>query len=173
MKGGAIERSVERAVVAFTAACRDRGLSVTHQRLAIFEAVVASRSHPDADEIYRAVRRKYPTISRGTVYRTLETLCELGFVSDVNPVRGNARFEAALDPHHHLICLSCRTIIDLHDGSLDGLRVPARARQAGKGEAAGFEVTGYQIQFVGYCRNCRGRSDRPGASRPGKTGQEA
>jgi len=137
---------------AFAAACRARGLALTHQRLAIYEAVAASRAHPGVDAIYRTVRKRLPTVSRGTVYRTLETLCKVGLVADVSHVRGAARFEAALEPHHHLVCLTCRRIIDIHDPALEGL-APRRA----EGGAGDFEVTGYQIQFQGHCGDCRRR----------------
>lgn len=152
-----------RALADFAGACRARGLSVTHQRLAVYETVLASRSHPDAEEILGIVRARIPTISRGTVYRTLETLCDLGLVSDVGRLRGSARFEASLEPHHHLVCLGCRRILDLHDPSLDRIPMPP-GRGRTRRVANGFEVTGYQIQFVGYCRGCRtGR--RPAAVR--------
>lgn len=146
------------ALASFAAACRARGLSVTHQRLAVYEALLASRSHPDAEQIYEAVRSACPTISRGTVYRCLDLLRSLGLVSEVGRARGGVRYEAALEPHHHLICLGCRRIIDLHDESLDRLVLGPGRRQAAArrgGRTSGFEVTGCQVQFVGYCRACR------------------
>jgi Fur family peroxide stress response transcriptional regulator len=127
---------------------------VTHQRQAVYEAVLGSREHPDAEEIFRVVKASVPTISRGTVYRTLETLRQVGLVTDVSRARGTARFEAALEPHHHLVCLGCNKIMDLHDESLNRLRVAPPVDGA-------FEVTGYQIQFVGYCRSCRSRKTKP------------
>ena len=62
-------RTIPEKIAAFAAACRAKGLSVTHQRMAVYEAVLASRSHPGAEEIYQTVRVRFPTISRGTVYR--------------------------------------------------------------------------------------------------------
>ncbi len=62
-------RHSKEALDSFAEACRSRGLSVTHQRLAVYEAVVRSHEHPGAEEIFRAVRARVPTISRGTVYR--------------------------------------------------------------------------------------------------------
>ena len=143
-----------QALESFAGACRSRGLSVTHQRQAVYEAVLSSHEHPGAEEIFRAVRARVPSISRGTVYRTLETLKEVGLVADVSRVKGTARFEAALDPHHHLVCLGCNKIIDLHDESLN--RLPVAPRGNGR-----FEVTGYQIQFVGYCGSCRKDRRKP------------
>ncbi len=152
----------------FAAACRARGLSVTHQRMAVYEALIGTDTHPGAEEIYRTVRSRFPTISRGTVYRTLETLCRLGLVADVGQTRGTARFEAALEPHHHLVCLSCRSIIDVKGESLEGLRLEGSAGASAEDEQGvpqGFEITGYQIQFVGYCRSCRDEHGRHPASK--------
>jgi len=168
---GAYPINVRQALDAFSGACREKGLSVTHQRLAVYEALVSRRSHPAAEEIYQAVKVKCPTISRGTVYRTLETLCDIGLVADVNRVRGTARFEATIQPHHHLICLGCRKIMDVHDTSLDRLGEGAARRAVAAPPAeefSGFTVTGYQVQLVGYCRQCRSPEDRHG--RPQRVG---
>ncbi|HKY33803.1 MAG TPA: transcriptional repressor [Candidatus Polarisedimenticolia bacterium] len=177
-KAGA-ERA-RQAVDGFVRVCRAKGLSVTHQRLAIYEAVVQSRTHPGAEEIFGAVRGRFPTISRGTVYRTLETLCSMGLVTDVSRARGTARFEAVLEPHHHLVCLGCRRIIDLHDPSLDEVvrraspsRGGRRGRSGGEDEgAAGFEITGYQVQFVGYCKDCRSRRAAAGSGNAHRNREE-
>jgi len=158
---------------AFTRACRARGLSVTHQRLAVYEVVLSSKDHPGADEIYRAVRDRCPGISKGTVYRTLDTLCEMGVVNDIHKSADTARFEAVLEPHHHLICLECRRVVDLYDDSLRKLRLAPGRSGNGTGRK-GFQVTGYQIQFVGFCGDCRG-GRRPRSAQPshGRTKKEA
>ena len=122
---------------AFAAHCRRSGLSVTRQRLAIFEALAASREHPSAEDICRAVRKRMPQLSLATVYKNLEALREIGAVSDVNALHEHGRYEAALPgtgagtPHHHLVCVACRKVVDLHDSGLADLRVA---------DTQGFEV---------------------------------
>src|SRR5688572_25367988 len=62
----------------FIAQCRAAGLSVTQQRLAIFEAMMANGDrHPSAEVIYQSVRERYPTTSFNTIYKNLETFEEL------------------------------------------------------------------------------------------------
>src|SRR3954462_104262 len=113
----------------FAAYCRSHGLSVTHQRLAVFEALASPREHPSAEQIHKAVQRRIPTLSLATVYKNLEALKAIGAVADVNPLHEQARFEAALpgtgagQRHHHLVCVSCKKVRDLHDSELDRLRV--------------------------------------------------
>ena len=133
----------------FIAQCRSAGLSVTHQRLAIFEAVMANcNRHPSAEVIYQSVRERYPTISFNTIYKNLETLEELGIVVKVNPLYNEARYDVDVKPHHHLICRQCKTIVDVHDKKLDALPAPEEAE-------SGFQVENWTVQFTGLCANCQ------------------
>jgi Fur family peroxide stress response transcriptional regulator len=148
-------------VAAFAEHCRTSGLSVTRQRLAIFEALAESREHPSAEDIHRAVRRRLPHLSLATVYKNLEALRDIGAVSDVNALHEHGRYEAALPgtgagtQHHHLVCVDCRKVVDLHDSRLDDLRVA---------DAKGFEVRALKVQVEGVCPECAARKRRQGAS---------
>ena len=73
---------VAAETAAFAAHCRAHGLSVTHQRLAIFEALASSRAHPSAEQLHRLVQKRIPTLSLATVYKNLEALRATGAVSD-------------------------------------------------------------------------------------------
>jgi Fur family transcriptional regulator, peroxide stress response regulator len=144
-------------VETFAQYCRSHGLSVTHQRLAIFEALASSREHPSAEQLHTAVQRRIPTLSLATVYKNLEALKAIGAVVDVNPLHEQARYESALPgtgaghPHHHLVCTSCKKVRDLHDSDLDRLRVR---------DAQGFEVRAVRVQAEGLCPDCQGRRAR-------------
>ena len=144
-------------VETFAQYCRTHGLSVTHQRLAIFEALASSREHPSAEQLHKAVQRRIPTLSLATVYKNLEALKAIGAVVDVNPLHEQARYESALPgtgaghPHHHLVCTSCKKVRDLHDSDLDRLRVR---------DAQGFEVRAVRVQAEGLCPDCQGRRAR-------------
>ena len=98
--------------------------------------------------IYKTVRESYPTISFNTIYKNLETFEQLGIVVKVNPLYNEARYDVDVKPHHHLICRSCKTIIDVHDKKLDKVPAPEEA-------ADGFEVENWTVQFTGLCADCR------------------
>ena len=144
--------SVDEA--AFVAHCRARGLLVTEQRRAIFSVLAASREHPSAEQIHRAVRGRLPRLSLATVYKNLEALRAIGAVSDVNSLHEHGRYEAALPgtgaghPHHHLVCIRCRKVLDLHDRRLDAFRPTAH-------DAQGFEVRAVRVQVEGLCPRCQ------------------
>jgi len=143
-----VKKSEETA--RFSAYCREHGLSVTAQRLAIFEALSASREHPSAEQLHRAVQKKLPSLSLATVYKNLEALKAIGAVADVNPLHQEARYEAALPgtgagrPHHHLVCTNCKKVRDLHGLTLDPLP-----------DAQGFAVRAVRIQAEGLCPDCQ------------------
>ena len=135
---------------------RARGLKVTPQRAAIYRALAETASHPTADALYQQVRRRYPMMSPNTVYYTLGALRDAGLVHEVNYWHDGARFDANLEPHHHLVCLGCRAIVDLMDARLDRLAAPAPQRRA-------FDIIGHRVEFHGYCAACR--ISKPGAAR--------
>ncbi len=122
------------------------GLKLTPQRIAILEYLDGNKKHPSAEEIYKEVSRRFPTMSFATVYNTLETLRLKGSVLQLTIDPGKKRFDPNTEPHHHLICTRCRRIEDIHRNY--DLSVP----DSGK---SGFEITGNHIEFYGICPACR------------------
>ena len=125
------------------------GVRLTPQRAAIYRELAGTTSHPTADDLFRAVRRRYPMISRNTVYYTLGVLRKAGLAHEVNVGHDSARFDANVSLHHHLVCLGCGHILDLMDDALDRVTVA-------RGLESGFQVLGHRVEFHGYCRACRG-----------------
>ncbi len=124
---------------------KDTGLRMTPQRAAILEYLDGNRSHPSADEIFRSVRKKYPMISFATVYNTLEALKEKGSVMELTIDPRRRRYDPNTNPHHHLICVRCRKVIDIQEEY--GLDIPDASKR-------GFEVMGNHIEFYGICSDC-------------------
>jgi len=131
----------------FIATCRREGLSVTYQRIVIYKALSSTKTHPSAEMVYRMVKKEYPSISLATVYKNLETLADHGIIAKVTPLHDLARFDADTNLHHHLVCVHCKKIIDIHDTNLNEIEIEHE-------KAPGFQVLGYQIQFVGVCNEC-------------------
>ncbi len=125
-----------------------QGLKVTPQRVAIYKALAETTEHPTAEDLHLQVTRIHPMISPNTVYYTLSVLKEVGLVQEVNYWHDRARFDANVTPHHHLICLQCRAIQDIHDKTLDRLH-------RWSGIPSDFQVTGHRVEFHGYCAQCQ------------------
>ncbi len=146
----------------FRLACRREGMKITHQRLEIFREMATSTVHPDAETVYRNVRRRVSTVSLDTVYRTLWFLNDLGLVKTLGPRREAVRFDGKVKPHHHFICVKCGTVTDFESSDLDTLSLPEKVNGFGS-------ILGSQVEVKGLCRKCGGKTGRTRRCR-GRTG---
>ena len=131
----------------FTDKCRQVGLKVTPQRVAIYKGLIQTDEHPSAEGLYRKVRRTFPNISLDTVNRTLLTLTEIGAAFVVEGSGEAKRFDANLDNHQHFKCIKCRRIIDFPSGPSDNIRVPEVISEK-------FTVLRKTVYFEGLCNEC-------------------
>ncbi|MBN1488324.1 MAG: transcriptional repressor [Phycisphaerae bacterium] len=132
----------------FEQLCRERKLPVTLQRRAVLEEILGRRDHPTADQIYDVLKVRLRGLSRTTVYRTIETLVELGFITKVCHLGSAARFDPKVARHHHLVCMRCECILDLEADPTEAIAWPDVQKQ-------GFEICDYHIHFRGLCAACR------------------
>jgi Fur family transcriptional regulator, peroxide stress response regulator len=153
---------VARRVERFKAVAKAAGLKLTHQRLEVFREVAASLKHPDADTLFQAVRRRVPTVSLDTVYRTLWLLNDVGLIRTLGSRRESVRFDANPEHHHHYVCVQCGLARDFECAELNALRVPEAVRRLGS-------VAGTHVEVRGVCESCNKRTRRP--SRPASRGQ--
>lgn len=126
----------------FKEACRRKGLKVTQQRLEVFRELARTVEHPDAETIYRRLRRRMPTVSLDTVYRNLCAFEELGVATRVSAILSRARFDADCQRHQHFICSECGLVRDFHSREIDSFRPPREVRGWGEVESVHLEVRG-------------------------------
>lgn len=135
----------------FLAMFRERsqrhGLARTHQRQVIYQALVSARDHPTPEAIYDAVREQIPSISLGTVYKNIKTFLEAGMLNEVSLHHGSLRLDANLDPHHHLVCRVCRSIVDLEESEAGPVSFTGRLPR-------GFRLERQHVEFIGICASC-------------------
>jgi Fur family transcriptional regulator, peroxide stress response regulator len=127
-----------------------KGFKRTPQRLAIMEHLEGNKSHPSAEDIYRVVAKKNPSMSFATVYNTLNTLVQAGAVRELTIDPDRKRYDPDTSGHHHLICLDCRKVVDI-PGDIP-VEVPW-------GLAKEFSILGSHIEFYGICAPC-GKSNK-------------
>ena len=89
------------------------GIRPSVQRIAIMRYLLKNRTHPTAEDVFEALRRQIPTLSKTTVYNTLKLFVENGAALYVGIDEKNARFDGYVEPHAHFRCKKCRCIIDL------------------------------------------------------------
>jgi Fur family ferric uptake transcriptional regulator len=133
---------------------REHGLHATAQRVAVLRAV-SDRPHATADELTPIVRDQLGTISRQAVYDALSALTEKGLIRRIQPAGSSARYEDRVgDNHHHLICRSCRSVVDV-DCAVG--QVPCLTAA----DDAGYEVDEAEVIYWGTCPACA--AERTGA----------
>ena len=128
---------------------RETGLKITPQRLSIFKVLQDNNTHPSAEDIYREILKIHPSISFTTVYKTLQTLRDLGEIQElsINPER--VHYDPVITEHAHTYCRSCKAIGDL-DTILD---TPVLTKL--QNDSKDFEVHNIQVHAVGLCEKCR------------------
>ena len=128
---------------------RHTGLKITPQRLSIFRLLHGNSSHPSAEEIYHEILKIHPSISFTTVYKTLQTLRDLGEIQEltINPER--AHYDPCTQEHVHTFCRSCKKIGDVKDSPDNPLLMELPEGPEG------FEIHNIQVHAVGLCGECR------------------
>ena len=147
------DKEIERRVTRFEQTCRDAGIKLTHQRLEIFREVAGTQDHPDAETVYNKVRKRLPTVSMDTVYRTLWMLNDLGLITTLGSGHERTRFDANLDHHHHFVCVRCGLTRDFYSDEFDKLDVRNALKDVGEAESTHVEVRG-------VCRSCAKKNTR-------------
>ena len=129
---------------------RETGLKITPQRMAIFELLKDNRDHPSVEDIYKEVLNTHPSISFTTVYKTLQTLRDMGEITElsVNPER--VHYDPEVQDHVHTFCTACREIEDVRGMDNTVATVPDFSDMAVE-----FDVRQTQMHLVGVCVDCQ------------------
>ncbi len=155
-------KDFEQRMARFEEVCRKTGAKMTHQRMEVFREVAQTDGHPDAEKAFEGVRRRMPTISMDTVYRTLWWLQDLDLITALGPLRERVRFDANLSRHHHFVCTRCGLTQDFYSDELDRLELPDYVLSIGHAEKT-------QVEVKGICHKCAAE-EKPGAKKRKKGG---
>ena len=141
------KQSLQKKLADFEHACKNVGLKLTHQRLEIYRELAMSSDHPAVETIYTRLKKRLPTISLDTIYRTLTTLENHGLIRKVQTAESQARFEAEMMQHHHLICNKCSKIMDFQWQTFDNSTLPDELSKWGR-------VQSKNVVLHGICEEC-------------------
>jgi Fur family transcriptional regulator, peroxide stress response regulator len=123
----------------------EKGLKITPQRIAIFEAIVKLNNHPTAESIIEYIRKNHPNIATATVYKVLDALVENELIRKVKTDRDIMRYDAVMENHHHLYCAESDRIEDYFDSELNDL-INAYFEKKGIPD---FEIEDIKLQIIG------------------------
>jgi Fur family peroxide stress response transcriptional regulator len=125
----------------------ERGYRATPQRLAIYDALWNAGSHPTVAEIHMFAEKRDPTISKATVYKTLELFTEIGLVREIGFRDEPTRYDPETDCHINLVCTRCGKIYDYPCDGFEGAIPDVE-------EETGFRVQSHHFEIYGICSNC-------------------
>ena len=138
---------MEQRLELFRERCAAAGLAVTHQRQVIYRELAATAEHPTPEAIYERVRESIPEISLATVYKNIKIFTEAGLLREVSLLHDSQRLDANLQPHHHLICVQCKSVADLPTDALEPVRPAGRLPND-------FSAERFSVDVLGYCSRC-------------------
>lgn len=119
----------------------------SQQRNLIASLMKDNYKHPTADEVYEMAREKDPHISRGTVYRNLNMLAEMGEINKLTMPKGPDHFDCEGKNHYHFLCRCCYKVFDTPLKYNETLNHTPDAM-------AGFETEWHRLLLVGRCPEC-------------------
>lgn len=125
---------------------RENGIKPSYQRKRIYEFMDENRIHPTVNMIYDALIDEIPTLSKATVYNTMNLFNNQKLI-DIIPIEGNeSRFDIRPNkPHAHFKCDTCLEIFDVE------IEIP---EQVISEKLAGCEISNQNINFTGTCSAC-------------------
>ena len=123
---------------------REHGIKPSHHRLRVLEYMLENRNHPSAEVIYQALVKEIPTLSKTTVYNTVELFLEKGVVQPIMILHNELRYDADTSFHGHFLCRKCGRIVDFFYDDEDVLPVPE-----------GFIIEESHAYYRGVCPECK------------------
>ena len=124
-------------------------LKYSRQRESIKVCLQGRKDHPTADMLYTDVRKEFPNISLGTVYRNLNLLTDIGEAIKISTPDGGDRFDGTVQPHNHFLCTKCGRFLDLE---LDMKSIEEMNRLAN--DCFDGMITSSSTLFYGECSDC-------------------
>lgn len=120
----------------------------TRQRTAVAEALGGEEQFRSAQEIHDLVRQRGDSVGLTTVYRALQAMVDDGQVDVIVRDDGEAVYrQCSPSHHHHLVCRSCRTTIELEAPSVESWAATVAA-------AHGFRDVSHTVEVFGLCPDC-------------------
>jgi len=123
-----------------------KGIRASLQRIAVMTFLLKNQRHPTAEMVYSALRPRFPTLSRSTVYQALELFCEKEAARKIVMEEGEMRFEANTSDHGHFHCLKCGIIFNFDYPRGTVLPIPE----------GNFKIMLQHLYYQGICPSCAG-----------------
>jgi len=129
---------------------RENGFKVTAQRLAVGRYILSREDHPSAEQIHNALTKEYPTISLGTIYKTLHLLKDIGLIQELGFTGSSIRYDPDTELHINMVCTKCGQIHDYKPNNLKELWEKILSQ-------INIEPEGQRIDVYYECIDCKNK----------------
>lgn len=119
-------------------------IRLTPQRISVYRYLLENKIHPTVETVYSALKIENPSLSKTTIYNTVDTLTKAGLVRVVRTKEGEVRLDGFTDRHGHFYCTQCENVYDF---SLEGCSVPD--------SLTGFQMEEFDVRASGLCSSCK------------------
>lgn len=123
---------------------KNKNIRLSHQRLKVLEYINNNKTHPTVDQIYTDLQKEIPTLSKTTIYNTLNALIDANLVRLLTIEDNETRYDSTTKNHGHFKCESCGEIFDF-DIDFDSLAIEG---------LGSFKVNHKDVYFKGTCPQC-------------------
>ncbi|TCK93241.1 Fur family ferric uptake transcriptional regulator/Fur family peroxide stress response transcriptional regulator [Natranaerovirga hydrolytica] len=127
---------------------RDHGISPSYQRKRIFEYLYTHDNHPTVNQIYEHLVPEIPTLSKTTVYNTLNKFVDKGLVEIITIDGNEIRYDLySQKTHGHFKCNQCKQVydVDIIDDAFNSQALD------------GFDIQNKYFHFTGICKSCKNK----------------
>lgn len=125
---------------------KSHDIKPSYQRIKIFDYLIKKRNHPTVDTIYKALVPQIPTLSKTTIYNTLNLFIEKKIAIVVIIEENETRYDADTSIHGHFKCETCQKLYDI-DVELSKIDIP---------ELDKHQINEHHFDFKGICKECLG-----------------
>jgi Fe2+ or Zn2+ uptake regulation protein len=122
---------------------KDKKIRLSHQRLMVLDFMLKNRCHPTAEQIFSGLKQTVPTLSRTTIYNTMDAFADAGIVRPLSIEGNEIRYDINTENHGHFKCVNCGEVFDF-ELDLDQ-QIP---------ELRDFKILTKDIHYRGLCKRC-------------------
>ncbi len=123
----------------------------TIQKNLVLATLADMKNHPTADQLFTEIQKKYPSLSKATVYRNLKILAGQGRLKHIEMPDSADRFDHFTDNHYHMKCTVCSKVYDVDMPYFDKISEFIK-------DTKGFDIETHDLVFKGICGECRNKN---------------
>jgi len=121
-----------------------RKIKPSHYRMKVLEYLDANRNHPTVEQIFASLQKELPTLSKATIYNTLNLFVENKLVRIITIEENETRYDLIIENHGHFKCESCGKIYDF------GIDIDSFISE----DLNNFKINDKNVYFKGICPEC-------------------